>query len=349
MTHHLAAQELRTVFSALPELAHYKTYTTEPLICDIRVLRPLLDTSPISEQQIALLSTLRGSYARYGSVPAIDEYDAKSCTYIGMVHSVCTCGRAEKHNAVEWHSIRFIPAAGKPDGTDDFALCVVKTGNLNTLLQSTLFSKRPGYEKHLVSITRICATPRYCLLDSTELSHRVGTAANFWLMNKAFYGTYAEQGFTYMTGLFRNDLTTRLLVDASKSPETIFTPAHTVLGLPPDAITINRGLAGYRWPAYFLNTNDLVRTLTELAQAGKVSKAFVDTAVADGFQNFGGTLQAMGPIPHTSVTGEELRSIVNAQVADGPLLRLFPLPTWQKTIEQQVAALHAQAVAPVSI
>ena len=172
MTHHLGALELEKAFLDLRELNHYTTSKPTLFEYDIRSIRGLHEAVPISDGHIALLTTLRSSYARYGSVPALDEYDAKSCTLIGMVKSQCLCGSGPDHQASEWHSIRFIPAEGEPYGTDDFALCTVESGNLGTLLQTTLFSNEIGYAKHIVSITRICATPRYCMLSGAELPDR---------------------------------------------------------------------------------------------------------------------------------------------------------------------------------
>lgn len=335
MTHHLGAPELRAAFNTLPEIAHYTLHLPEELICDIRAIRGLQTNTPITQQQANLLTALRGSYARYGSVPAIDEYDTKSCSYMGMIQSQCPCEKAGKHFAAEWHSIRFIPAEGLPDGTDDFALCTTSMGTLQTLLRNKLFAHTDNYQKYMVSITRICATPRYCELDNSELPHRVGTFANFWVTNKTFFDSPGAAGFTHMTGLFRNDLTTRL-VTAGTAPEAVFRPAYMELGVAAKDIAINRGLAGYRWPAYFLNLTELTETLTSQLKSNKVSKGFVETALADGFQNFGGTLQAIGPIPHTSLTGEQLRDIVDRTVSDSPILRLFTLAIWKKTVEAQL-------------
>jgi hypothetical protein len=141
-------------------------------------------------------------------------------------------------------------------------------------------------------------------------------------------------------------------------------PADRALGLEPGSIQLNRRAPHvrdlcYGVPLYFLNLKDVAALLSRLLREGSLSTSALRRAVTPGVElaqalsrprasalvNLHHLFDARGPIEGSRLTGEGLRELADAEVRDGPVLRLTQLDA----LELELAKLRPQARRPSSI
>jgi hypothetical protein len=126
----------------------------------------------------------------------------------------------------------------------------------------------------------------------------------------------------------------------------------------PDEVTLERKVMAYHFPAYFLNIHDLAKLLKRLYREGKMTalsfrhylENFVEHEIEkwedsshrdllNHLRGLGRLLTTHGKIPGATLTGEQLRSLIDVEVGDGPRLQFIDAPGWRAQLAAAVAAL----------
>lgn len=289
-----------------------------------------------------LVMLARQSYLRYGAVPLIDDFDNKSAVYLCRVNYSY---QYKKRSILleEWLSVRFVP--GSEQGSmDDLNQHLYGGRSVSELIKAQLFPNEDCFQNNLVAISRICGIHPYDSL-APEKSYRwlpkklKYKAISFALINKDFF---SQQAFSYIIGVFREELLKELLRHAKFS--LVIPKAHKLLHCRADKIYLNRDLLAYRYPGYFLNIRHFISLLKKLIKRKKISVTAIKKYIpfsnkvinkkqykeilksAMGMSNL---LLSQGVIPGSKIDGKELRALVGKHVADGPSLNMIAVSDWQ--------------------
>jgi hypothetical protein len=324
-----------------PVTEQFFTYRIPEKQWDIHahVLQDVYSYAPIEPRWLETLTSARDAYSNYGVVPPLDEHDPKSCILLLEVVSPCPCGLAGEHTATEWYSMRFVPSDGRPFGHEDFSLCKTSVGSLRDAMQTRLFGGNPDFAAQVISIARICASSRRCSKSGLE-QHRSGAGkACFWIGNDVFFKLPSSHKFRFLTGLFRPELVASYA--SSNDTDEVFTPAHKTLRLASaHDVYLDRWGTPYRWPGYFLNLFELGYLLEELVLRKQLAGSIAADAKATNYKNFGAILLGTGPLLDSNMTHEELRSLVDNRVSDGPHMRIMDAAEWRTHIAHAVSLLR---------
>lgn len=299
--------------------------------------------------------------------PLVDGFDAKSAVYLGRARYVDT---TTPHGALlleEWLCVRLVYGNGMPAGTGelDFYLC----GDNKTVEQKMRESFFCNYDAKdfqlfFAASNRMCSI-RPFVIDSRGMTSRGAafhknrhTAILYALINKHFLDDCLLGGPCQMiSGIILNRIVDNALAlcIGEKSYGAHFTPAHALLGVPPNTVRLDRAkddLYIYRYPTYFLDVPKLITTLSDLC-ARQVLSEFLcgmflggnlgDMRVRERYalnrlRSLGALLSIQGRIPHSALSGEELRRILYERVPDGPELKLTPLPLLEQSVEDMISA-----------
>ncbi len=285
-----------------------------------------------------LVKQARAAYARYGRIALFDSYDDKAAIYLA---------KAIYQGQEEWLGLRFVPADGLPKATEDLLKCG-RREPLGVQMRRRLFAGNKNFLKQVVTVSRIGGLPA---AGSSKLKH---AAVLFALINKHFFeeAAKARRQFHYLTGLFRPEIIVKSLTRrCAKETLPRFTAAHQILGSnQPADFTLRRELYLYRYPAYFFKMEELLKTLKKLIKQGRLTNLswryylktknnfadFVKESAGQiqAWQNLWRLLTVKGRLRDSVITGEELRQIIDQETADGPELKIMPVPLWQKSINK---------------
>ena len=306
-----------------------------------------------------LVAHARDSYLRYGSVPPFDKYDNKSAVYITRVQYTHRCKTQTYYPIEEWLSMRFIPSDGLPEYTEDllFSLCEGKP--LVDWLKAKCTENTEKIVDQIITLSRICSIPPcingIAVNQNVQLPLKLQyTGISFALMNKVFLEEYKFQTrHRYITGMFREELINRVLtLESEQGRIPQFTYGYEFIGQnDPSVITLNRSSAPvYDFPAYFLKTDQHHDALYNLWKKGSIATDTFAYYVKTDFDvhewmddigifqqilpKLGALLTAKGFLSGSSITGEQMRLILNDCVDDGPQLRMMQIEVWSKSIEQ---------------
>ncbi len=304
----------------------------------------------------------RKSYMRYGPIELEDMYDVKSAIY--LTRAVYTQTRSSNLYAIEeWLSMRFVPADGLPQYTEDLFFCLCDNTILVDWLLASNFNVTGDITKNIVTMSRICNIPPYVVSGSTTHNHSIVipeklkyTGISFALMNKQFLDDCRSKSkrYTYITGLFHDKLVDNILTITTKNGIKIpfLQPAYNLLGLKDQSrIKLNRSLSFiYKFSGYFLKTKQLYDLLANLVREGSLTAKTLTHYIQDiehieqymsninSFKRIspkiGALLTAQGPLYGAKLTGEELRRSIDKKVDDGPTLRMIKSSEWQKGINK---------------
>jgi len=306
-----------------------------------------------------LVGEARRSYLRYGAVPFWDQYDDKAAVYLARVRYPGP--RVSDRIVEEWLSLRFVPGDGVPHGTLDFDDCVCDGRPLATLVQERLYCADPNFMRRVVSLSRICKITPYFFSErgvrvSVPYSDRLRhTAVSFALINDCFShdALRRELSYTHLTGLLRDDLMDSILTLQTARGDRVptFSPAYELLGDDVEGrIRIDRTVEAYRFPFYFLNSDELFTALEDLVCAGtltektmrqylRVSSRFADVvrdcttpAFREMVRHLGLLTSARGRISGSNLTGAVLRARLDREVRDGPGLKIMTLADWRRSV-----------------
>jgi len=311
----------------------------------------------------SLLCEARKSYLRYGDVPLIDRYDAKSTVYLAramypLVHKSISC------YVEEWTSLRFIPAAGAPFSTEDLEAFIYKGKSLSERMKTILFQDHPQAFEQIVTVSRICRIPPRVSEDRFYSSHdflpkkNKYTSLCFLLMNHTFFEECERQGkeYTWLTALAKEELFQKILYWEKGNTKFVFpfTQARQVLQIPPeDSIQVNRSLLSYQFPGYFLNVQELFSFFEKLLEQERITETTlqhyfsISLPVKEALRCFSKLseeeylrvlrgmsvlLQSDGWVPGSLLHASELRSLCDIFVSDAIHLYLSSIPVWKKQI-----------------
>ena len=307
-----------------------------------------------------ILCEARKSYWRYGDVPLIDKYDAKSFIYLTRVVYPSVQGGAHCF-LEEWTSMRFIPAAGVPFSTEDLESCVYQGETLSTKIKKTLFQNQDTAFDRLITISRICRIRPHVFTKNFRFDHQAlpqknkYTALSFVAMVQLFLDQSIEAGKNYewFTALAKEELFTKVLHlnREEKDVRFPFFRASEVLKIPPArTIRVNRSLLSYRYPGYFLDVEELFLLFEKLIDLKRMKdsslchflgikepfsdfrKKYKELPSADFvkiLQGISNLLLTEGWIENSSLHASQLRSLCDLCVSDAIQLYLSPTFLWQ--------------------
>ena len=283
--------------------------------------------------------------------PLMDKYDAKSALYIGSATYPLLIG-SEYFFVEEWLSVRLVPGNGDPRGTGELEIYTCQGESVENIVKDRFFQGNDDFLNFIVASNRMCGCRPYLKnrLDEgritadflpVKIKH---TAILYALINKHFVEDYLVHfNSKYITGVIIDQLVDRsLTINIGLNRYGVnFTYAHEVLGVAPDEIRLDRSINGhytYRYPAYFLNIRQLVGWLDDLVKKGILTTDSIDHYLKtklhiseinkqpylhlDCFKNLHRLFLAEGKIFGSELTGAELRSLADAEVEDGPKLRI---------------------------
>jgi hypothetical protein len=287
-----------------------------------------------------LVAQARSSYQMmYGShVTIFDEYDEKSWIYAAIATYECRGSTFD-----EVLTLRFVPTSGLPFGSDDLN-CYMHKGlpeqDLPTLLAGGTSKLRTAH------------TLRGCYSQGRMGAIRPSTQAGDKLPGNRYVGLAwcsmlecfleASEQTSYKCTILTSQTTEHLRVLGAKIPTQ---PCDEFLGYEPRSIILNRKATRvrelcYGVPTYFLNLKDVGALLSRLISEGRLSRESVQNATTPGvtleralqrpqpatFKRLHLLFGARNLIGNRSLSsGEELRSLADDQVRDGPVLRLTNL------------------------
>lgn len=181
------------------------------------------------------------------------------------------------------------------------------------------------------------------------------TGLSFALINQRFLQEIEKTKlpYRYVTANVRKDLieTVFSFTKNGHKVKPIFTPAYKILNISePKKIKLDRiahSLEVYRFPTYFLNLDQLLDCFQKLIMEEKLTnttlKYYLQTKMnyqeisemksKKELRLLGELLTVQGPIYKSSLTGEELRKIIDNEVEDEPELKIIEIENWRKGIE----------------
>jgi hypothetical protein len=315
---------------------------------------------------LQLLVEARASYYRYGEIPPLDEQDKKSAIYLVRFIYPFACGDASSAVEIEeWHSTRVVPAMGVPDGLKDFELFVCQSKPAHAAVAQVLRAASVHDLDSVVGSSRTCAIPPIvsgdqdgCVGAALKLQQRC-TPLALAMVHHYFWKDSVEGHFScsYMASIavpkFIATGFTATIKDKQFTPD--FIPAHLFLGVSAAEVRLDREVLGryvYRFPAYFLNIRELLALLGTLAETQRLPLAILEKhlgtkvdlnamqskVIFENVKRLGSLLTTRGNIAGTSMTGEELRTLIDKEVHDGPMLHLTAFPLWVESVNRMLDA-----------
>jgi len=306
----------------------------------------------------SLVMRARKSYMRYGPVAEEDAYDVKSAIY--LTRAVYTqMYFSDLYPVEEWLSMRFVPADGLPQYTEDLIFCLCDNAVLVDWLLTSNLNVTKDITNHILTMSRICSIPPYIIEGAQDNSMVLPEklkypGISFALMNKQFLDDCRSESkeYTYITGLFHDKLINNILTIVMNGGRKIpfFRPAYDLLGFEDQSrIKLNRSLFFiYEFSGYFLKTKQLYNLLVNLMRKGSLTANTFTHYIQnikhieqymndiDSFKQImpkiGALLTTQGPLYGAKLTGEQLRRIIDEKVDDGPTLRMMKIDEWQKDI-----------------
>ena len=360
----LTPHELRNLTQYLP--APLSVWAYDDVRFEVYLPKQLFNPRWGDESLYQLLIDARGSYYVYGDRPPLDNYDAKSAPYlVRVIYPHISNG--QEVMAEEWVSDRLVPLTGKPLGSGELEFFEHDKKGMEILFQEKFFGVRsPGYHRFFtVTSNRLCGIAPYAASASDDpiFSPRPNrlkyTGICYVLICKHFSDDYLDLAEAlYSTSIIHNKVLEKSMTfeKGSKLLRVEFAPAWQIFGFAGAAeIRLNRyahDSAAYQFSHYFLDSKKLVICLEELLNRGALAiESFHRYCGANaGAQNkidppfeqmryLGNLLNVNGPIFGSSLTGKELRGIINAEVPDGPELKITAIETIRENTKNLIAEL----------
>lgn len=314
-----------------------------------RLYNPRWDSNVLKK----IVGEARKKYQLYygDMVPLFDSYDNKAAVYLTLVQHKGT-------KAQKWYSLRFIPALGEPQRSEDIDYYVQYTADGKRISLLTLMRNRIRGLSDLTKsqiLSRIVTHSRFCSTTSSQKSYGNYSGLVYALMNKQFINDLKSehQTFDIMTCQL-NGVMSDIIFSHTKGNHKVnlpLVPGHTQLKLEKNSIlAINRNKARYAFPCpgYFLDLMDIVGVLDKLIQKGHLTRNIVEKHLPEGitfekilhnphikdFRFMGKLLTHEGTIDGTALTGKKLRSILNEEVKDAPILHIMKTDEWAKGLDE---------------
>lgn len=311
----------------------------------------------------------RKSYYHWGDIQLLEKDDEKAVIYlIRAKFQLLSCKDADSNDLLEeWFSYRFIPGNGKKSGVKELDIFIYNNKPVMKVVQEQLFDSSKDYLNFIVNCSRLCGIipyykkENYLQKNQLPLKHK-NTLTSFLLMNEYFIKECRQNkiAFQYLIAIIRNDFINKVLtlaINGKKFP-TLWTPAYQTLNLNKNDIKINRNARSnyvYKFPAYFLNINQLIKILQKLVHEEKLSlksieyyldikinsnmKKDLKTTILQQSKKLGRLLTIENKIRFSSLTGKQIRKIIDANVNDGPELKITKFSDYAKNIQDLLLVL----------
>ncbi len=312
---------------------------------------------------LKMLHKARGSYARYGQVPLVDDFDTKASVYLTRTIYPFSADSGSSILLEEWSSVRFIPASGKPFSTEDLECSVYQGMSMSIKIQELLFNNHPEALDKVVTLSRVCRITPQVFGPNTLIPHthkvpekNMHTGLSVFLMSKIFLEESASKGKTYewITALSKPDFFEKVLCFPWKGKEMRFPFLNAEHVMAPDSqekIHIDRSLLSYKYPGYFLDLKDLFSFFSEMLISGRMHhdtlKKFAEfpTLSISHLQDhedldqkdrlkileaFSKILLSEGWIDHGKIHADEIRKLCHEKVKDAIQLYFSSISEWKK-------------------
>lgn len=283
----------------------------------------------------------RKSYYKYGGArELLDKYDKKAAIYL--------CRAVYFHNSKqieEWLSVRMVPGDGYFSGVGEIELYNDNGQPLVNLLCDKLDCNIDQLWSYIYSDSRMCGIPPYVVTKNKIIPNpakrRRFTPICFALMQIQFMCDYPDTNFKYVSAIINphilNNVVSFKLNNKIIGP--YFEPAEKILKLPSNSnIQIDRNIYSYKYPTYWLDTQELNSLIKNLIKKNKITKNtleyyFKTSKLESVFGNadISKMLTEEGKIYGSKLTGNELRKLVDKYVSDLPSLKITPIYKWRKS------------------
>lgn len=335
------------------------------IIFKIYKVKDLFDPQWLNETLYKLLLHARSSYYIYGDRPPLDEYDAKSASYLIQT---------TYQSIEEWLSVRITPYHGTPINESDLAYFLYNGHKIDYYLQENFFTPQKTYLDYTVAIDRICAIRPYCIASNYKKSDAIiplkqkFAGISYALIIKQSLKDYLEEKpYLYATTILNNKMRKKSLTvewRGIKLPIK-FSPAYKLLGFKNSRpISLNRLTHNkiiYKFPSYFLNLMDLMKLMKKLNNKkilpNRVIKNYINERLLtettrlgeiplEKFHKIGKLLSVNGKINGSDITGEELRRLIDQEVSDNHELELkiTEISTIKKNIDSILSKMNAKLI-----
>lgn len=284
----------------------------------------------------AVLSERR-TYLRYGGVELIDQYDDNAAIYL-----VCALRKKNGVDVEERFSIRFVSGQN---------MSLEEAGNfLSHKLTNVPFFAQ--IQQQMSFASRACGgvyVPDVTHDNVTVAPRMFSTPYAFALSIDHFFRSTSEGRLTgFLLAIIREEVYKHSL---STSVEEYRVPRFVAMDKlsewkQEDPMFMNRTKEIFSYPRYFLEYDELRILLKRLVGSGRLSPEtlarhvggmeVVDVLTSEAqmnggwTKNLGALLTQEGVIADSTISGEELRKLINIHVGDGPKLRILHRMTWSE-------------------
>lgn len=365
----LTSTEIRALTNQLPK--PLSVWSIGQALFEVYRVKELFNPSWPNEVLRELLVHARGSYYIYGERPPLDEYDAKSAPYLVRVeYPISDPPSGRRWVVEEWLSDRLVPCTEAPVGGGELEYFLYQSKSMDYWLQRMCFQFKENYQDYTFASNRMCSISPYLQDEEIEKSgisfpaRQFYTAFCYTLMRHHFLEDYLEKlGARYKTSILMSRVIEKSMSVKieERAVQVEFTPAYQFFGLSnPKLIQLDRqahGGASYQFPGYFLDTGRLVGLLRGLLKEGKLSVQTIlhylgEESVArellgteeihfEKLKNIGKLLSEAEQVFDSSLTGEELRRMIDEEVPDGPELKISKIETLRQNRYEILAAAGA--------
>jgi hypothetical protein len=312
-----------------------------------------------------LVARSRTTYFRYGDRSLFDQFDRKAAIYLIRVQYPLP--RFPQSIVEEWLSVRFVPGNGIPRGVLEPEIFFYKNASIAEHLRNKFFNGRSNFWRSIVSSSRLCGIHPYRVPPDLRdgrgrrntfflpRRHRYG-ALCFALMHAQFFDDTSIP-FRFITEMIRNDILDRVLtlrVNGQTIPPPS-RPARETLGLDQRAVfSVNRSVYSYKFPLYWLNRDELIRLFRSLYARKLITNEtfhhylgvnfdrITKTSDSSSLAKLGLLLTSRGRIRGSSLTGNELRKLIDAHVSDVPELKITSIDAWRRGIARMLKAAQVR-------
>lgn len=280
----------------------------------------------------------RESFFKYGQRPLLDDFDLKAAIYL-----VSADYEEAGFEVSEWLSIRMVPGWGYLLGVFELELYCLNGARLDKML----LGDNPENWKSIVSSSRMCHIKPTVKFSFDCLSQKSRfTAHAFALIHQQFIDDY-EVDYQYITAIISDDFIKKGLTiyNSGRSATPHFVPAHELLNVKKDQITLDRSIYAYSFPTYWFNPADLLELIRRLLDrrlisAETLSCYFGVSDVSDITEakliNMSLMFKQETKLTDALITGPELREISDRELSERPQLRITPVQVWNQAIGEMI-------------
>lgn len=317
----LSSEELRILANSLPPPMAIRLINQT--IFEVYKVKSLLSEIWPEPALRQLLLDARGSYYVYGPRPPLDEYDDKAVIYLVRARERVVSDYNLQRE--EWVSVRLVPPHGEPAGCGELQMFETKNGwPVEYAVMRELFDYAGNYLYRIASSSRLCGLGPF-INDGLswrfdeDRKHR-HTAVSYALIREQYFAELRRLNlkYEYLTGIIHNRLAEKSLTAKLKGAVYCieYVPAYEILGFETaECVRLDRAREIiYRYPAYWLNSEELKRCIDNMISTGRLPDDFWNQW---NLKNLGDFL--------LSDDGRELRGVIGREVSDGPELKITPM------------------------